>query len=623
MKDLDEWLKRLLASLDTADRLLADELQRHLSHLSGSRGLDDPGQSVRNIVLRVGRPVLAIVGGAAQLEFKDSESAVWRSRLQASSAQLQRAAGAVGRINVADRTDVPYVGTGWLVEKDAIATNRHVAMEFGQKGRGGFTFKSPHGSASGVSIDFLEEAGRPDELSFPIVEILHIEDDDGPDFALLRVGESRGQSLATPIPLSTSPPKAMQQVAVMGYPAKDSRAPDAQLVHSIFGDVFDKKRLAPGQLTETKSDVLLHDCSTLGGNSGSVVLDLATGQAVGLHFAGRFLQTNYAVPAAVVAERLEQARHPKSGKPSSRPPQVPTPPPAVVTPTADAGTADSYEVYVEGVPADYIGRTGYDPRFIGVDVPLPVVHNAADVLTFPWNGGQESELNYQHFSVVMSRSRRLCLFSAGNIDGATPRRFKRPAWRLDARIPVSQQIKDECYGNEPKFARGHMTRREDPVWGEPQDASLGNSDSMHVTNTVPQMQPFNAGIWLALESYALDHARSDHMRISVMTGPFLLPDDPTRDGVLIPRSFWKIIAFIHDETRELSATGYTMSQESFLHDEEFVFGKHQTAQTRISAIEQRAGLSFGALTAHDPFDGDQEGVGAPLTDPAQIKFRRR
>ena len=223
----------------------------------------------------------------------------------------------------------------------------------------------------------------------------------------------------------------------------------------------------------------------------------------------------------------------------------------------------------------------------------------------------------------MSRSRRLCLFSAGNIDGSTPRRFKRPEWRLDGRIPVHQQIKNECYGNEPKFARGHMTRREDPVWGEPQDASLGNSDSMHVTNTVPQMQPFNAGIWLALESYALDHARSDHMRISVMTGPFLLPDDPVRDGVLIPRSFWKIIAFIHDETRALSATGYTMSQEDFLHTEEFVFGKHKTAQTRIATIEQRAGLSFGALAAHDPFDGNEEGVGELLTDPGQIKFRRR
>jgi DNA/RNA endonuclease G (NUC1) len=223
----------------------------------------------------------------------------------------------------------------------------------------------------------------------------------------------------------------------------------------------------------------------------------------------------------------------------------------------------------------------------------------------------------------MSRSRRLCIFSAGNIDGSTPRRFKRPAWRLDPRIPTHQQIRDECYGNEPLFARGHMTRREDPVWGVPEAAALGNSDSMHVTNTVPQMQPFNAGIWLALESYALDHARDDQMRISVFTGPFLLADDPVRRGVLIPRSFWKVIAFIHDQTRELCATGYTMSQEEFLRSEEFVFGRHKTSQVRIATIEQRAGLSFGALTALDPFDGDEEGVETVLTDPSQIRFLKR
>ena len=611
MKELDEWVERLFSSLDTADRLLADELRQQLG---GSRSLRDQGQTLRNIVLRVGRPVLAVVGGAAQLEFRDSKSEVWRTRLQASSVQLQRAAGAVGRINVTGRPEVPYVGTGWLVERDAIATNRHVAREFGQRGRGRLT---------GVSIDFLEEAGRPDRLSFPIVEILHIEDDDGPDFALLRVGESRGQALAPPIPLSLSPPHATQQVAVMGYPARDSRASDAQLVQSIFGDVFDKKRLAPGQVTEAKADVLLHDCSTLGGNSGSVVLDLGTGHAVGLHFAGRFLEANFAVPAAVVAERLEHVRHPRPGKPSGRPPQDPVSLPAVVTPPPDAGTPASFDVFVEGVPADYIGRTGYDPRFVGVEVPLPQVRNAADVLTFPWNGAQESELKYQHFSVVMSRSRRLCIFSAGNIDGTTPRRLKRPSWRLDARIPVIQQIKDECYGSEPKFSRGHMTRREDPIWGEPEEAALGNSDSMHVTNTVPQMQPFNGGVWLALESYALENARSDDMRISVFTGPFLMPDDPIRDGVRIPVSFWKVIVFIHDETRELCATGYTMSQEEFLRDDEFVFGKHKTSQTRIANIEQRAGLSFGSLTELDPFDGDEEGVGALLTDPAQIRFRRR
>jgi endonuclease G len=165
-----------------------------------------------------------------------------------------------------------------------------------------------------------------------------------------------------------------------------------------------------------------------------------------------------------------------------------------------------------------------------------------------------------------------------------------------------------------------MTRREDPIWGTPAEAELGNVDSMHVTNTVPQMQPFNAGIWLALESYALENARSDRMRISVFTGPFLIADDPIREGVRIPRSFWKVIAFIHERTGRLCATGYTMSQEAFLRDEEFVFGRHETAQTRIAGIERRARLSFGRLTALDPLQGGERDLATPLTDLSQIRF---
>jgi endonuclease G len=504
-------------------------------------------------------------------------------------------------------------------------TNRHVALAFGRRTRGGFTFKQGSGPRPmTASIDFMEEAGHQEQLEFPVVEILHIEDEAGPDFALLRVeNRSGGHALASPIPLAASPVRPEQQVAVIGYPARDSRVTDDQLMQSIFGDVYDKKRLAPGQVTKARPELVFHDCSTLGGNSGSVLLDLATGQAVGLHFAGRFLETNYAVPAAVVAARLEGVLRPRPpGKPPGRPPHDSLPTHPVVSPSTPAGTPTEPEVMVEGVPADYVGRAGYDPAFVGPKVPLPVVKNTRDVLTFPWKGRQESELKYQHFSVVMSKGRRLCIFSAVNIDGKTPHRFTRPSWRLDGRIPTKQQIREECYGNEPLFARGHMTRREDPIWGTPREASLGNDDSMHVTNTVPQMQPFNAGIWLALESYALENARDDDMRISVFTGPFLLADDPVREGVRIPRSFWKVIAFVHDETRKLCATGYTMSQEDFLRDDEFVFGKHKTAQTRIAAIGKRAGLSFGRLAALDPFDGER-GLEAPLTDPSQIRFLRR
>ena len=637
MTDFDSWLRALVSTIEVADAPLAEELRALLASPSqetvGASARSTAAasefsaqQSLRNIVLRVGRPVLVVVGGTPQLEFADAASEVWRSRLQASHDHLRRAARAVGRIDVSGVPDLQYVGTGWLVGENTILTNRHVAREFGRRTRGRFTFKKGSNARPvGASIDFFQEVGRSERLEFQIVEILHIEDEAGPDFALLRVEDVSGsQDVAPPIRLAAAPARPGQQVAVIGYPARDSRVPDEQLMQSIFGDVYDKKRLAPGQVTEVRPDILLHDCSTVGGNSGSVLVDLATGEAIGLHFAGRFLEANYAVPATVVAARLDRLRR-RPGSPAApspvRPPRPQPPPPDTGTPTtAPGGALPGPEPMLEGVPADYVGRSGYDRRFLGVSVPLPAMKNASEVLTFPWNGATRRELQYEHFSVVMSRTRRLCLFSAVNIDGKSPRRFKRPPWRLDPRIPSAQQIREECYGNEPMFSRGHMTRREDPIWGAEDEAALGNSDSMHVTNTVPQMQPFNAGIWLNLESYALDNAREDDMRISVFTGPFLFDDDPVRYGVRIPRSFWKVIAFIHDRTGKLCATGYTMSQEDYLRDEEYVFGQHTTYQTRIADIERRAAVSFGPLSALDPYDSSEEGVTRPLTDPSQIEF---
>ena len=75
MTDIDTWLKGLVSTLASTDRALADEIRA----IRGSRSLPGLGSrsipaSVRNIVLRVGRPVLAIVGNAARLDFKDSES---------------------------------------------------------------------------------------------------------------------------------------------------------------------------------------------------------------------------------------------------------------------------------------------------------------------------------------------------------------------------------------------------------------------------------------------------------------------------------------------------------------------------------------------------------------------
>jgi endonuclease G len=298
---------------------------------------------------------------------------------------------------------------------------------------------------------------------------------------------------------------------------------------------------------------------------------------------------------------------------------------------SDAAVPDFIDE-TEAVVADYRDREGYVPGFLGKRFPIDlpeVTREAGDVLDFEIEDKTQTELRYAHYSVVMSRSRRMCFFSACNIDGQQSRKSARVAWKWDPRIPKSQQIMKECYGNPPKFSRGHMTRREDPGWGTPTEAKRGNEDSMHVTNVTPQMQAFNSPIWLALEDYALQHAREDDMKISVFTGPFFGTKDPVMYGVRVPLAFWKIIAFIHDETGKLCATGYRMSQESILElEEEFVFGAftspqlHVTTQVPIRSIEAGSGISFGKLAGFDPLGGEDEAVTAagPLMALEQIRL---
>ncbi len=61
-----------------------------------------------------------------------------------------------------------------------------------------------------------------------------------------------------------------------------------------------------------------------------------------------------------------------------------------------------------------------------------------------------------------------------------------------------------------------------------------------------------------------------------------------------------------------SATGYEISQEEFLEEEEFVFGKHKTAQVSIHSIERQTGLSFGHLAGLDPLKTATEALAGPV-----------
>jgi endonuclease G, mitochondrial len=672
-------LRRFIASVREGDPKLAEEsadlgVQTEALEAMPSPEALDHAIELETIVMRRERPVLAIKNGLTQLVFVDAaDSEIWGKRLKMARPLLDTAIPAVGRIDLTGGT-LDWVGTGWLIADNVIVTNRHVAREFAQRRGDGFAFSMGLTQQITADVDFLQEMDNPARLVFKLLKPLHIQDAPGPDVALFEIEMISGDAkLAQPVELATTIAQTAN-VATIGYPAYDSRIPEPDLMERIYGKIYNKKRLAPGGVTRVEDTRIWHNCTTLGGNSGSVVFDLDTGRALGLHFSGSFLASNYAVRADVVMKILADVRAGRTPRRNEGAPRVPSPAevipvrPAVLRPddaanasltipltinvtvSVDRGalaarspirpSAPAHEVAdfvdeTEAVASDYRDRGGYDPAFLGnrfkVDLP-EVIRGADDVLDFEIDGKSETELGYEHFSVVMSRSCRMCFFSACNIDGNQSRKSARVAWKWDPRIPKAQQIMKECYGSPPKFSRGHMTRREDPGWGTPAVARRGNQDSMHVTNVTPQMQAFNAPIWLGLEDYALQHAREDEMKISVFTGPYFSKRDPEMYGVRIPLAFWKVIAFVHDESGKLCATGYEMNQKSTLQpEEEFVFGAFTSPQLGIAtqvpirSIEAKSGIGFGNLASVDPLGGDEEAVAgppAPLLAFEQIRFVR-
>jgi endonuclease G, mitochondrial len=501
---------------------------------------------------------------------------------------IRRAIASTGRIEIPGHPSLPYGGTGWVAGPNLLMTNRHVAQLFAT-GLGVRQLRFQTGQSA--ALDLAAERGSTSRNLLGVRRVVLIH----PywDMALLEV-EGLPAS-AAPLSLSTRDPWSLDghDVAVVGYPAFDPRN-DAKVQNEVFGGIYDVKRLQPGkagarEYVESFGKnvfALTHDSSTLGGNSGSLVQDVSTGEIVALHFAGLYLKANYGVPAAelardrrvvdagvnftdpskwgptdwdkcwtdletsdAVADGRSQGDDgsgkwlpidvririaPGDGSPSVRLDSSPTP--TVVATT---------EAMVEPFHDDNLGnRHGYDETFLGDPVPVPTPINES--LCAPVDGGGYL-LHYHHFSVVMHKRRRLALFTASNIDMADS--VRRPEngkdytrkglsglgpndqekWFTDPRIADEHQLPDVFFNKDRQaFDKGHVVRREDVAWGGTyKEVRAANGDTYHTTNCSPQVAGFNrAGQvdnWGDLENYVLTQARTE--KLSLFAGPVLAQED--------------------------------------------------------------------------------------------------
>ncbi len=188
------------------------------------------------------------------------------------------------RVELGNLPGKPFVGTGWIVRKltdtkAIMVTNRHVAEEFARAdGRGAYYFKTlPNYRDYEANVDFLEEHQGTANRQAPVIKVVFMAGSNSADIALLEVEGDELRGLDE-IKLCAVKPKVGAPIGVVGYPAYDSRS-DPEDVAAYFGDIFDVKRFAFGDVT-TVSDSLpefTHDATTLGGNSGSVVIDRELG----------------------------------------------------------------------------------------------------------------------------------------------------------------------------------------------------------------------------------------------------------------------------------------------------------------------------------------------------------
>ena len=247
---------------------------------------------------------------------------------------------------------------------------------------------------------------------------------------------------------------------------------------------------------------------------------------------------------------------------------------------------------------------GYDTVFLGEQhvIPHPIFKQELMKDIAPLQTGGYV-LDYTHFSIVMSKSRRLAFYSAVNIDGNQLKNIRREKdnWYYDSRIDRAYQAGPDLYRNND-LDRGHLVRRRDPVWGK--RATAANEDTFHFTNCVPQHKDLNQRTWLDLEDYILDNAVNHQLKVSVFTGPVFKETDPWYRGIQIPEEFWKIVVMVKQNNR-LSATAYLQTQKDFIGSLEFSYGAYQTYQVAITQIEAVVGLDFGLLRDADPLLGSE------------------
>ena len=328
-----------------------------------------------------------------------------------------------------------------------------------------------------------------------------------------------------------------------------------------------------------------------GGDSGAAWMATkpnghATDMMLGLHFAGETVEpAEYALAcyASAVFEKLEIS------------PLSPSP----------AGGAVVREILAGGFDHDFLSTHR-------LEFPQPTIA-AVRKDTAPTRSG-DLVRHYTHFSLQMSASRRFCRWVAWNIDGNGLQQLSRIDLKFipDRKYESKYQVGDSLYSHN-RLDRGHIARRADLLWGSREEAQQANIDSFFFTNITPQLDDFNQskshGLWGELENAIFADVDVDNLKVSVLGGPIFKDSDYRYRTILVPRSFWKIIAYTEHNT--LKAKAFVLTQDDLEAKlESLGLDEFKLYQTTLRDLSQLTQLNYGDLAAADTMASAPETVRA-------------
>jgi hypothetical protein len=256
-----------------------------------------------NAGILIRRPCL--YAGVDGIDADEHVPEIWLADLDGRQDVLKRAVRSVGRIEVYDLDDLPeerrlskiavgfIAGTGFVAAPGVLMTNRHVAELFTDfDAADPLSFKKDQQTLqpATVFVNFAGIYGQESKLC-RVEKVLYVGPKKGPDVALLKFRPD-GDGGPAPLRLQTADPAVdvRNRVAVVcGYPSSGNSDDDTKRADK-FMRMLRVKRLSLGRLSGKQMFNnrvrLFHDCTTLGGSSGSPLIDLASGTVWGLHFSG-------------------------------------------------------------------------------------------------------------------------------------------------------------------------------------------------------------------------------------------------------------------------------------------------------------------------------------------------